>query len=73
MLYEVITLCKNLAKPTIRQRLKPRLGAAGVASCALALFPQWVLAQEAPKLSAGDTAWMLTATALVLLMRNNFV
>ncbi len=61
-------LCKNLAKPTIGQRLKPRLGAAGVALCALALFPQWVLAQEAPKLSAGDTAWMLTATALVLLM-----
>ncbi|MBT5753109.1 MAG: ammonium transporter, partial [Rhodospirillaceae bacterium] len=27
-----------------------------------------VMAEEAPVLSAGDTAWMLTATALVLLM-----
>ena len=35
----------------------PALLAAGVAS-----------AQEAPTLSAGDTAWMLTATALVLFM-----
>jgi Amt family ammonium transporter len=61
-------LYKNLAKPMIGQRLKPRLGAAGVALSALALFPQWALAQEAPTLSAGDTAWMLTATALVLLM-----
>lgn len=61
-------LYKNLAKPTIGQRLKQRLRTASVALCALALVPQWALAQEAPKLSAGDTAWMLTATALVLLM-----
>jgi len=32
------------------------------------LFPGLVLAAEAPKLSNGDTAWMLTATALVLFM-----
>jgi len=35
----------------------------------LAVLPCLTLAQEeAPALSAGDTAWMLTATALVLLM-----
>jgi Amt family ammonium transporter len=32
------------------------------------LLPSLALADEAPTLSAGDTAWMLTATALVLLM-----
>lgn len=32
------------------------------------LLPSLALADEAPKLSSGDTAWMLTATALVLLM-----
>ena len=31
-------------------------------------FPTWALAEEAPALSSGDTAWMLTATALVLFM-----
>jgi Amt family ammonium transporter len=32
------------------------------------LLPSLALADEAPTLSSGDTAWMLTATALVLLM-----
>jgi ammonium transporter, Amt family len=32
------------------------------------LFPSMVLAEETPILSSGDTAWMLTATALVLFM-----
>jgi len=32
------------------------------------LLPAMALADEAPTLSSGDTAWMLTATALVLLM-----
>ena len=32
------------------------------------MFAQPVLAQDEPKLSAGDTAWMLTSTALVLMM-----
>ena len=31
-------------------------------------FPTWALAGEEPALSSGDTAWMLTATALVLFM-----
>ena len=34
----------------------------------LVLFAGPALAQDEPKLSAGDTAWMLTSTALVLLM-----
>ena len=32
----------------------------------MAAFPAW--ADDAPKLDSGDTAWMLTSTALVLLM-----
>ena len=31
-------------------------------------FPGQALAEEAPVLNSGDTAWMLTATALVLFM-----
>ncbi len=34
----------------------------------LAALPELVLAEEAPVLNSGDTAWMLTATALVLFM-----
>ncbi len=41
------------------------LGAFGLTAAA---FANPALAQDAPKLSAGDTAWMLTSTALVLLM-----
>jgi Amt family ammonium transporter len=62
-------LYKNLAKATMSQRLTQRSRAASALLFVLAtLLPQWALAQEAPTLSAGDTAWMLTATALVLLM-----
>jgi Amt family ammonium transporter len=62
-------LYKNLAKATMSQRLKQRSRAASALLFVLVtLLPQWALAQEAPTLSAGDTAWMLTATALVLLM-----
>ena len=32
------------------------------------LLPSLALAEEAPVLNSGDTAWMLTATALVLFM-----
>ena len=32
------------------------------------LAPGLALAEEAPVLDSGDTAWMLTATALVLFM-----
>ena len=35
---------------------------------ALSLLSTTAMAQDAPTLNAGDTAWMLTATALVLLM-----
>ena len=34
----------------------------------LVMFADPALAQEEPKLSAGDTAWMMTSTALVLMM-----
>ncbi len=40
----------------------------GGAALLLAVVPSLVFAEEAPTLSAGDTAWMLTATALVLFM-----
>jgi Amt family ammonium transporter len=35
---------------------------------AMLLTPTLALAEEAPTLNSGDTAWMITATALVLLM-----
>src|SRR5512144_3073588 len=44
------------------------VGLAGFIVCAGA---QWAFAQQAPaepKLDTGDTAWMLTSTALVLMM-----
>jgi len=47
--------------------LKPSLGQAALAG-ALGLLPLTAFAEETPTLSAGDTAWMLTATALVLFM-----
>lgn len=37
-------------------------------SASLLFLPGLVLAEEAPTLNSGDTAWMLTATALVLFM-----
>jgi len=39
----------------------------GILPAAL-LVPGMALAEETPKLDSGDTAWMITATALVLLM-----
>ena len=47
--------------------IKNMSGAIGIAALALLAGPGRALAQEA-KLDSGDTAWMLTATALVLLM-----
>ena len=32
------------------------------------IIPQLALAQQTPALDSGDTAWMLTSTALVLFM-----
>ena len=40
----------------------------GGAALLLAVVPSLVFAEEAPTLNSGDTAWMLTATALVLFM-----
>jgi len=40
----------------------------GTAIGALALMVLPALAQDAPKIDSGDTAWMLTSTALVLMM-----
>src|ERR1700684_3179233 len=36
--------------------------------CLITLCPSFAHAADAPAISAGDTAWMLTATTLVLLM-----
>ena len=47
--------------------IKKMSGAFGIVALALLAGPGHALAQEA-KLDSGDTAWMLTATALVLLM-----
>ncbi len=41
---------------------------ASVIAVVLALLPTLALAEEAPALDTGDTAWMLVATALVLFM-----
>ena len=40
----------------------------GLLFALVALLPSPALAEEAPVLNSGDTAWMLTATALVLFM-----
>ena len=46
---------------------KLSLGRVGLAAI-IGLLPLAALAEEAPTLNSGDTAWMITATALVLLM-----
>jgi Amt family ammonium transporter len=50
-------------------KVAPRLRLVALASFALVLWPISAFSQEgAPQLSAGDTAWIITATALVLFM-----
>ncbi|MCZ6848971.1 MAG: ammonium transporter [Alphaproteobacteria bacterium] len=51
-------------------RLRPPAALLGVIGAAIALVPADAFAQGAPtpKLDTGDTAWMLTSTALVLMM-----
>ncbi len=51
----------------LNQKLYGRVTAA-LCSMMLMALPGLALAEDAPTLSAGDTAWMLTATALVLFM-----
>ena len=46
---------------------KIKMSIMGILPVAL-LVPGIALAEDAPKLDSGDTAWMITATALVLLM-----
>ncbi len=41
---------------------------AGLAAVVVGLLPSLAFADAAPKLDTGDTAWMLTSTALVLMM-----
>jgi Amt family ammonium transporter len=50
-------------------KVAPRLRLVSLPSFALVLWPISAFSQEAaPQLSAGDTAWIITATALVLFM-----
>ncbi|MGH6905039.1 MAG: ammonium transporter [Geminicoccaceae bacterium] len=50
-------------------KVAPRLCLVSLASFAVVLWPIRAFSQEAaPQLSAGDTAWIITATALVLFM-----
>ena len=51
----------------MKLKLNPLL--AGLGAAGMLLLPTFVLAaDEKPKLDTGDTAWMLTSTALVLMM-----
>lgn len=50
------------------KRITHRLFFAISLAALAALLPSLALAEEAPTLNSGDTAWMLTATALVLFM-----
>jgi ammonium transporter, Amt family len=45
-----------------------RLGFVAIVSAIATFFPAIVYAQDAGSVSAGDTAWMLTSSALVLMM-----
>jgi Amt family ammonium transporter len=59
---------KTEDRPTRAAACGRRLFSLAAAAAALVGFADGALAQEAPKLDSGDTAWMLTSTALVLLM-----
>ncbi len=53
----------------LSRRMPPLAALLGVIGAAIALVPADAFAQGAPpKLDSGDTAWMLTSTALVLMM-----
>jgi Amt family ammonium transporter len=51
----------------LRKAVHALCGAGGAALAALCVASP-ALAQDAPKIDTGDTAWMLTSTALVLMM-----
>ena len=50
-----------------------RIRFGGAAGLVAALTPVTAWAQEAAAIDTGDTAWILTATALVLFMKKSFV
>src|SRR5215472_12902691 len=64
----VDVLCVNHRKHTMPTVANTRRQIARVSAALAALAPALGVAADAPLPSKGDTAWMLTATALVLLM-----
>ncbi|MGZ8501998.1 MAG: ammonium transporter, partial [Candidatus Limnocylindrales bacterium] len=52
----------------MRRRIRYGLGAAGAGLTMLALLPGTVAAADGSSIDSGDTAWMLAATALVMIM-----
>ena len=52
----------------MRRRIRYVLGATGAGLALLALLPGSVAAADGSTLDSGDTAWMLAATALVMIM-----
>jgi Amt family ammonium transporter len=52
----------------MRRRVKYGLGATGAGLALLALLPGSVAAADGSAINSGDTAWMLAATALVMIM-----
>src|SRR5215469_18538614 len=60
--------CVNHRKHTMPTVANTRRQIARVSAALAALAPALGVAADAPLPSKGDTAWMLTATALVLLM-----
>jgi Amt family ammonium transporter len=63
--------CNNLTRAYWGLEMKPTrslLAALAAVAGSLIMLAEPALAADEPKLSAGDTAWMLTSTALVLMM-----
>ena len=52
----------------MRRRMRYGLGTAGASLTMLALLPGSVAAADGSAINSGDTAWMLAATALVMIM-----
>ena len=52
----------------MRDRIRRGLAAAGIGAALLAVLPGTVAAADGSTIDTGDTAWMLTSTALVMIM-----
>jgi Amt family ammonium transporter len=52
----------------LMNKFRPAFVSAGLLSVGLVLAPVAAFAADKPKIDSGDTAWMLTSTALVLMM-----